>query len=255
MRPAVAGTKSPFLLLDTLGELLGEVVTGLEDYLSAFRERREQYKASAAAQSKAAAQSTRSGRSNLQNGDFGDNRYSDSDCGANNEPLPPDFASLTDFEKSYYLKRKNIRSAPPAPKRRRRSSGAAPQALNKSGKDSDGCPVQDLRPEELFCVDTCTLEFSGLALQWTDDDERKCSKEFLDAKLYQFHPLWPIGRGLCIVIGESSRFLVISFIADCTKSTRVGTSLPLPRIVSPEPVCNAHHNRGDRKGGPISQGY
>lgn len=46
------------------------------------------------------------------------------------------------------------------------------------------------------------LQFHGIAVDFTDLDEKQCKKSYLASKLYHFYPIWHIGRGLCIIIGE-----------------------------------------------------
>jgi hypothetical protein len=46
------------------------------------------------------------------------------------------------------------------------------------------------------------LQFHGVAVELTDFDEKQCKKAYLASKLYHFYPIWHIGRGLCIIIGE-----------------------------------------------------
>ena len=46
------------------------------------------------------------------------------------------------------------------------------------------------------------LQFHGIAVEFTDLDEKECKKSYLASKLHHFSPIWHIGRGLCIIIGE-----------------------------------------------------
>ena len=46
------------------------------------------------------------------------------------------------------------------------------------------------------------LQFHGIAVEFTDLDEKKFKMSYLASKLYQFYPIWNIGRGLCIITGK-----------------------------------------------------
>lgn len=46
------------------------------------------------------------------------------------------------------------------------------------------------------------LEFRGIATAFSDLDVEQCSASYLAAKLYQFYPIWIIGRGIFIIIGK-----------------------------------------------------
>ena len=46
------------------------------------------------------------------------------------------------------------------------------------------------------------LNFYGAALLFTDRHVAACPDYFLRAKLFQFYPIWMIGKGLCVIMGK-----------------------------------------------------
>jgi hypothetical protein len=69
----------------------------------------------------------------------------------------------------------------------------------------------NLNREETF------LQFHGIAVEFTDLDEKQCKKSYLASKLYHFYPIWHIGRGLCIIIGECEGVCVYvcMYVCEC----------------------------------------